>query len=363
MAADKAGGYDYELVCTSGQERYVCWICHNLLREPTLTSCCGQHYCWACLQTWLEQRGHKTCPQCREEFNYIVNQERKRDVLDLQVKCTYSTLGCRFKGKLRNMDDHVVSCSNTEIKCKLKCKKKIKHVDHEKHVKEDCLNREYTCEFCKYKSTYSKITGETAMTSHNTPTRAKIPAEKGHYATCPEYPKTCPNECGTTTERKLLQAHCATCPEETVKCCNSVTYYTVGTDGKEELITIKCNTAMKYKFLPSHCQYQCLCRNYTCQFCNLERTYTEITGEKHYPSSVPNPEHDVRLNLHLRKATMLYAQNIRSPAVMSVEQQQREIVCKNIVPSARGKKLCAVIEVEVQTDGGLGAAGKSWNVG
>lgn len=295
MAADKAGGYDYELVCTSGQERYVCWICHNLLREPTLTSCCGQHYCWACLQTWLEQRGHKTCPQCRGEFNYIVNQERKRDVLDLQVKCTYSTLGCRFKGKLRNMDDHVVSCSNTEIKCKLNCKEKIKHVDHEKHVKEDCRNREYTCKFCQYKSTYSKITGETVMTPRNTPTCAKIPAEKGHYAKCPDYPKTCPNECGTTTERKLMKAHRATCPEEIVKCRNFLTiYYTDGDGTSTE--TVECGKFMKRKFLSIHQQYQCLYREYTCQFCGLEKTYKEITGEtvlRKYPSPVLNPPPEI----------------------------------------------------------------------
>ena len=73
----------------------------------------------------------------------MVNQERKRDVLDLEVKCTYHTLGCSFTSKLKNMDNHVVSCSNVEIQCKLNCKEKIKHVNHENHVKYECLNREY----------------------------------------------------------------------------------------------------------------------------------------------------------------------------------------------------------------------------
>ena len=307
MAADKPGGYYYELVSTSGQERYTCWICHNLLREPTLTNCCGQHYCQTCLQKWLEQRGHKTCPQCRKEFTYMVNQERKRDVLDLEVKCTYHTLGCSFTTKLQNMDEHVVSCSNAETRCKLNCMEKIKHVEHEKHVKYDCLNREYKCELCQHKSTYTEITGETVMTSHNPDASVRpIPPEKGHYGKCPEYPKTCPNECGTTTKRKCMQEHRANCPKERVQCSLRAVHRLKVVHGLRvhhfrPLHSMeRCNEEMERQLLTNHQQHECLYRRYTCQFCNMEDTYTEITGEramkKYDPSSVPNPEHDVMIN-------------------------------------------------------------------
>ena len=347
MAADKAGGYDYELVCTSGQERYICWICHNLLREPTLTSCCGQHYCWTCLQTWLEQRGHKQCPQCRKEFNYMVNQERNRDVLDLQVKCTHSTLGCCFTGKLKNMDDHVASCSDVEIQCKLNCKEKIKHVDHDKHVKYECLNREYECQFCQYKSKYSDITGETVMTPYNPPTALRaIPPEKGHYAQCPHYPITCPNKCGMTIKRKLVQEHRATCPKERVICTHRIRtssrYWPVlGLREERQSMWMpprieQCNEFMERQFLPTHRQYECLYRIYTCQFCNLERTYKEITGEtktkKYNPSSVPNTEHDAMLNPPPERGH--YAQCKRYP-LHCPNNCREEVILREDMPSHR----------------------------
>ena len=210
----------------------------------------------------------------------------------MQVKCRYSTLGCHVTDKLKNMDDHVVSCSNVEIQCKLNCKEKIKHIDHEKHVKYDCLNREYTCKFCQYKSTYSKITGQTVLVMipcNAAPFEGQVPPEKGHYAQCPGYPKTCPNECGMTIQRKLMQVHRTACPKEIIR-CNVFSWWD----------RVQCNEVMERQLLASHRQYECLHRGYICQFCSIKSSYTKITGEtemKRYdPSSVPNPKQDAILN-------------------------------------------------------------------
>ena len=180
----------------------------------------------------------------------------------------------------------MVTCSNVEIRCKLNCKEKIKHIDHEKHVKHDCLNREYICEFCRHKSTYTEITGEAVMTPHNPAASVRpIPPEKRHYAQCPEYPKICPNKCGKTITRKLVKAHHTVCPKEIVRCRRNFW---------------QCNEEMERQLLANHRQHECLYRRYTCQFCNKEETYTGITGEtvmkKHDPSSAPNPEYNVMIN-------------------------------------------------------------------
>ena len=61
---------------------YQCSICLDVLRNPHLTECCGQHYCSACLVKWDGQHlGRKTCPQCRtENFKHIRNKSLMREI-------------------------------------------------------------------------------------------------------------------------------------------------------------------------------------------------------------------------------------------------------------------------------------------
>lgn len=59
-----------------GCEVDPCGICLDVLKDPHLTACCGQHYCKSCLTKWK-----KTCPQCRKEnFVYIRNKSLIQEI-------------------------------------------------------------------------------------------------------------------------------------------------------------------------------------------------------------------------------------------------------------------------------------------
>ena len=116
----RIGGYEYDFLDTISN-KYTCLICTNIQREPTIVSCCGQHFCCSCLDKWFAI--NKKCPHCTvDEFQYFTNKQQVREINELRVRCCNSDRGCNWTGKLEELKSHKNrDCLRAKINCPNGC--------------------------------------------------------------------------------------------------------------------------------------------------------------------------------------------------------------------------------------------------
>lgn len=178
-----------------------CALCTEILTEPHLTACCGQHYCNPCLREWLDHSSENhSCPHCREtEFSHLLDKSVERQVKKLKVNCEYSRDGCSWVGELCYLESHCKKCDYGLTSCS-ECSDKIKQQDLSDHLAKHCVLRKYQCEHCGSEDTYRFISGK-------------------HLQMCPDYPLKCPNKCSARLiKRKLLSKHLQRCPKQKSEC-------------------------------------------------------------------------------------------------------------------------------------------------
>ena len=286
MATANYGGYDYSFV-DRDLDKYTCNICKKILKDPQLTGCCGQHYCESCLNYWFTTNHRRSCPHCRTErpeFQYFLNKSVKREIDSLRIHCTNKEEGCQWIGELGSLKDHLESangCGYVEVKCPNKCEdygfctSKPKRKDLANHLENKCYLRPYQCVHCGWNNIYRVITTV-------------------HYASCPEFPLPCPNNCLRLQKikRKDMKDHRSQCPEEEVKCTN----------GCEKVCT--SSGRFKRKNLARHLNSECQLRPFQCVHCGLDDTYRVITTV-HYANCpefpLPCPNNCIRLQKIKRK--------------------------------------------------------------
>ena len=208
----------------------------KVLQDPRLTECCGQHYCDSCLKKWLKR--NKTCPQCRKkDFQNILDKAMIREIKEFKVRCTNKTKGCKWVDELGTLKHHLesdngcdyvmVTCSNIATLPTLWCGfstflgsnrscgevMERRHLIH--HQKNECLYRQYRCQYCGYIDTYDAIAGSGRIRNRD----SKIGYGGNHYSQCYEYPLKCPNECGAENiKRKNMETHRENCPMDPLDC-------------------------------------------------------------------------------------------------------------------------------------------------
>ena len=102
---DKNGGYDYEFVSNPPDE-LICSICLSVLRDPNLTSCCGNHFCQLCISRIKNERN--PCPLCQEQdYAVMLDKFFVRRVKGLKIKCPGNSHGCEWVGELRSIERHL----------------------------------------------------------------------------------------------------------------------------------------------------------------------------------------------------------------------------------------------------------------
>ena len=204
MAASNAGGYEHEFLEDSAKLKdFECPLCLHVTREPSLTSCCGQHFCQSCINRIIT--GSKPCPFCKEKtFTILLDKKQKRKVLELKVSCTMKDRGCTWTGNLGDLNTHSDvqngSCQYVDVNCSNKCGKNVQRRHLPKHLSEECPKRPFTCKYCLYKATYDDVSTK-------------------HYSKCAKYPIPCPNECDIgNVERAEMEEHLSKCPLQLVDC-------------------------------------------------------------------------------------------------------------------------------------------------
>ena len=199
MAASSAPqGYQCEFI-DSVPEDFYCKQCSLVARKLTITSCCGESYCNACIHS------NKPCPGCgMVNFETFQQAKYQKKILTLQVSCSLKKRGCGWCGPLEHLDTHLDpdtgDCEYTDIDCPLKCHNKISKNNISHHLANECVQRDYVCPHCAFKASYEIVCNI-------------------HWPECSYFPLTCPNRCGVTCERTTMEEdHMKICPLQEVEC-------------------------------------------------------------------------------------------------------------------------------------------------
>ena len=203
-------GYECEFVEQPPNElQSECPICLQILREPHLVSCCGYSFCAACIER--VKRDDKPCPMCKvPSFASMANVGLRRTLHEYKVHCLHQCLGCEWVGKLGDLNSHLNSLYNREdrmkgcrfvpIKC-LHCEEIFRRDKIATHQGKNCPKRPYSCEYCRYKSSFDDVTNK-------------------HRPKCWAFPIPCPNDgCTRSIPRRRVKRHVKDeCPLMVTKC-------------------------------------------------------------------------------------------------------------------------------------------------
>lgn len=189
-AESESGGLDLSFI-KAPPDDLVCSICLSVHRDPVLTSCCGNHFCFSCVeQVRLEQR---PCPLCGvQPFTTMLDKYFVRKVKELEVACKHKGRGCSWQGSVGALEKHLDpkngDCKYMRIECPYFCGTYLIYSELDGHRK-ICCKRPYTCKFCEYKGVYEDMSAK-------------------HWKVCDKYPLPCPNNCGEVDiARGLMEKH------------------------------------------------------------------------------------------------------------------------------------------------------------
>ena len=103
MASLPATEGEYDFV-EKPSEDFYCPVTFDLLREPFLTACCGNHLS----QEAVTRLQGQPCPMCKERnLSTVPDKYFKRRINEFKVHCPNKSLGCEWVGELGSLDRHL----------------------------------------------------------------------------------------------------------------------------------------------------------------------------------------------------------------------------------------------------------------
>ena len=204
MAASELSSADYEWeFIEPPASDFDCEMCHNVLREPFLTACCGSHFCQACIDPVTKEG--KPCPSCGEgELTMILDKKTRRKIFSLDVRCPMWRRGCKWVGELGDRSDHLDEkdgdCQFVDVSCSNACGGRVQRRELPTHLEQACPKRAYVCDYCPFEATFDVVTTQ-------------------HWQVCGYFPLPCPNKCDVgRVERQNLEQHLKECSLQEVEC-------------------------------------------------------------------------------------------------------------------------------------------------
>ena len=227
--ANKSGGFDCDFVEKPPKQfQSKCPKCLFTLREPYQTTCCGYGFCQVCIEQLKSE--NKPCPSCKsEKFDCFEDKRLKRSLYEFKVYCSNKKRGCRWIGKLGELENHLNSnptdvrqlegCMAVQVNC-LHCSKQFQRSIVNVHQQDQCPKRPFSCAHCKnFNSHYDDVASN-------------------HWPICGYYPVQCPNKCGKAPQRQNLKKHIANdCPLTVVDC---------------SFMHVGCEVKLPRKDMPNH---------------------------------------------------------------------------------------------------------------
>ena len=150
---------------------FFCPVSLELLLEPQLTSCCGNHLSLD-VSDRLRRDG-KACPMCSAEgWGAVLDKYHRRRVQQVRVRCWHRDRGCTWEGEVKEVKRHSDSCTR----------------------------RPWVCKYCQLKCELGE-------------------GGEKHWPECHKFPEPCPNGCEVgSVERCGMEQHRSVCPLEPVAC-------------------------------------------------------------------------------------------------------------------------------------------------
>ena len=150
LVEHKKGGYDYEFV-SPPPKSLECPVCLLTLRDAHVISCCGNEFCQVCIER--VQRDGRPCPLCNEQkFSTMLYKKLVREVNALVVRCPQKELGCKWEGKLGQLQGHLnpgagvspselEGCAYVMVSCTYQCGAQLQRCLLREHEMVSCPKR------------------------------------------------------------------------------------------------------------------------------------------------------------------------------------------------------------------------------
>lgn len=327
--ATKPGGFDCDFVEKPPKQfQSKCPNCLLTLREPYQTTCCGYGFCQVCIEQMKSE--NKQCPSCKSEsFDSFEDKRLKRSLCEFKVHCSNKKRGCRWIGKLGELEMHLNSnptqqrqlegCAVVQVHC-LYCSKPFHRSIIKAHQSDQCPKRPFSCVHCKnFNSHYDDVA-------------------TNHWPVCGNYPVRCPNKCGEAPQRQNLEKHTThDCPLTVINC----TFKHVG-----------CEVKLPREDMPTHLT-ETIASHLTMQAASHERLAITLEADEEQMGELDPIEQLERLTQGIKRlcesTSSHMSLNIASHKQLEMENKQLKTKCGKLqVESDRFKQQIATLMKDVQ---------------